>query len=52
MLFDRRGQGYVEYVVLVGAGMIVAGIVMQMFQAIGGVFQRATERIETIGSGF
>jgi len=49
---DRVGQGYTEYVVLVGGGMVVAGVVLAMFQSISNVFTRATSRIESIGSGF
>ncbi len=52
MLLDQVGQGYTEYVVLVGGGMVVAGVVLAMFQSIGNVFQTATSRIETIGAGF
>ncbi|MEA3339635.1 MAG: hypothetical protein U9R15_06685 [Chloroflexota bacterium] len=52
MLHNLSGQGYTEYVVLVGGGMVVAGVVLAMFQTIGNVFTRATSRIEDIGAGF
>lgn len=52
MLADRKGQGYTEYVVMVGGGMVVAGVVLAMFQTIAGVFENTTGRIETIGGGF
>jgi len=52
MLLDRKGQGYTEYVVMIGGVMIVAGVVMQMFGAVKHIFQRATSRLKDIGSGW
>ena len=48
MLFDRRGQGFTEYVVLLAAVLAVAGIVVATLQLIGSVFQRQQGRINAL----
>jgi hypothetical protein len=48
MLFDRRGQGYTEYVVLLAAVLAIAGIVVATIQLVGDVFQRQQGRINSL----
>jgi hypothetical protein len=48
MLFDRRAQGYTEYVVLLAAVLAIAGIVVGTIQLVGSVFQRQQGRINAL----
>lgn len=48
MLFDRRGQTYTEYVVILAAVLAIAGIVVGVIYAIGEVYQRQQTEIETL----
>jgi uncharacterized protein (UPF0333 family) len=45
MLFDRKGQGYTEYVVLLAAVLTIAGIVIGTIRLIGAVFLRQQQQI-------
>jgi hypothetical protein len=48
MLFDNRGQGYTEYVVLLAAVLAIAAIVIVVINAIGGAFQRQQSKIDAL----
>jgi hypothetical protein len=48
MLFDRKGQGYTEYVVILAAVLAIAGIVVATIQLVGNVFQRQQGRINAL----
>ena len=48
MLFDRFGQAYTEYVVILAAVLAIAGIVVGTIQLIGNVYQRQQGRINAL----
>lgn len=48
MLFDNRGQGYTEYVVLLAAVLAIAAIVIVVINAIGAAFQRQQGKINAL----
>lgn len=48
MLFDRRGQGYTEYVVLLAGVLLIAVIVIAVILAIGEAYKRQQERINNL----
>ncbi len=45
---NRKGQGYVEYVVLLAAILSIAAIVVGTIQLVGNVFQRQQGRINAL----
>lgn len=48
MLFDRKGQTYTEYIVILAAVLVIAVIVMGVIYAIGQVYQRKQSEIEAL----
>ena len=48
MLFDRIGQAYTEYVVILAAVLAIAGIIVGTIQLIGSVYQRQQGRINAL----
>ena len=48
MLFDNRGQGYTEYVVLLAAVLAIAAIVVGTIALVGDVFRRQQGRINAL----
>ena len=48
MLWNNRGQGYTEYVVILAAVLAIAAIVVGTIQLIGGVYQRQQGRIQAL----
>ncbi len=48
MLFNRMGQAYTEYVVLLASVLAIAGIVVATIQLVGNVFQRQQGRINAL----
>lgn len=48
MLFDRKGQGYTEYIVILAAVLAIAGIVIGVITLIGDVYQRQEGRINAL----
>ena len=51
MLRDRKGQGYVEYVVLIGGVMGISGLIIGMFRSVGTLFTTVTGRLDTLNVG-
>lgn len=45
---NRRGQGFVEYVVLLSAVLFIAGIVIATITTVGSVYQRQQGRINAL----
>jgi hypothetical protein len=48
MLFDRSGQGIVEYVVLIALVVMVVPVVIRIFRAIRGQGETAASGIENL----
>ncbi|MCP4538208.1 MAG: hypothetical protein GY832_13800 [Chloroflexi bacterium] len=48
MLFNRIGQAYTEYVVLLASVLAIAGIVVATIQLVGNVFERQQGRINAL----
>ncbi len=48
MLFNRKGQAYTEYVVILAAVLAIAGIIVGTIQLIGDVYQRQQGRINAL----
>ena len=48
MLFDRKGQTYVEYVVILAAVLAIAGIIVGTIQLVGDVYTRQQGRINAL----
>jgi hypothetical protein len=48
MLWNNRGQGYTEYVVILAAVLAIAAIVVGTIQLIGSVYQRQQGRIQAL----
>ncbi len=48
MLWDRKGQGYTEYVVILAAVLAIAAIVVATIRLIGSVYQRQQGRINAL----
>lgn len=48
MLQDREGQGYTEYIVLLGSVLAIAGIVYAVVVTIGQVYERQQGKIESL----
>lgn len=48
MFWDRKGQGYTEYVVILAAVLAIAAIVVATIQLIGNVYQRQQGRINAL----
>lgn len=48
MLWDRKGQGYTEYVVILAAVLAIAAIVVATIRLIGNVYQRQQGRINSL----
>jgi hypothetical protein len=45
---NRHGQGYVEYVVLLGAVLVIAAIVVATIRLVGNVYERQQGRIQAL----
>ena len=43
-----RGQGYTEYIVLIAGVLAIAGIIYEVVQAIGNVYQSKQADIEAL----
>lgn len=48
MIWDRKGQAYTEYVVILAAVLAIAAIVIGVITAIGNVYQRQQGRINAL----
>lgn len=48
MFWDRKGQGYTEYVVILAAVLAIAAIVVGTVHLIGNVYQRQQGRINSL----
>lgn len=48
MIWNNRGQGYTEYVVILAAVLAVAAIVVATIRLIGQVYQRQQGRIQSL----
>jgi hypothetical protein len=48
MLFDTKAQGYIEYVVLAGAVLAIAGIVIAVIALVGNAFNRQGSKINAL----
>jgi len=48
MLWNNRGQGYTEYVVILAAVLAIAAIVVGTIQLIGSVYVRQQGRIQSL----
>jgi hypothetical protein len=51
MLFDRRGQTYVEYLTILGAAAVLIGPFILLFEILTGKLQGIITQIQGIPSG-